>query len=133
MTLTEITNELEINDRVTTKDHKEKFPKEVKCRLLNPAKSLNQWRGTDEALEWFSNINKKKQQVRLQLEIVDFYPSIIEDLFNKPLDFTSTICTISDDKRNILKNAIKSLLFSDGATWLKKNKTDLHDVTIDNA
>ena len=114
-------------------------------RLINPAKSnigrisknileninrqirlkynLNQWRSTDQALEWFSNIDSKTRKVLLQLDIVDFYPSISEDLFNKALDFADTICTISDSTRKILKNARKSLLFSDGATWQKKNRT----------
>ena len=156
----QITDELEISDRVepmaqkeayiTIKDHKERFPNDVKCRLINPAKSnigrisknileninrqirlkynLNQWRSTDQALEWFSNIDSKTRKVLLQLDIVDFYPSISEDLFNKALDFADTICTISDSTRKILKNARKSLLFSDGATWQKK--TGLHDVTM---
>ena len=64
----------------------------------------------------FSNIDSKTGKVLLQLDIVDFYPSISED---KALDFDDNTCTISDNTRKILKNARKSLLFSDGTTWQK--------------
>ena len=155
-----ITEKLKISDRVepiahqeayvTIKDHKEGFPNNVKCRLINPAKSnigkisklileeinekirdkfnLNQWRSTRQALDWFNSVTDKKRKTFLLLDICDFYPSISEDLFNKAIDFAADIVPISVDERQILTNARKSLLFSDNETWQKK--TGLHDVTM---
>ena len=87
-----ITSVLGISDRVepiahkeayiTLKDHKEGFPNNIKCRLINPAKSnvgaigkqllqkindeirqkleLNQWRDTQQVVDWFSELKNKK-------------------------------------------------------------------------
>ena len=91
--------------------HKDNFPNNVKCRLINPAKSnvgkisqqllqkinseirvklgLQQWRSTTDTLNWFKNLRNKTRLKFLQLDIVDFYPSITEELFNDALDFAS--------------------------------------------
>ena len=147
-----ITNELEISDRVepithrnayiTLKDHKENFPNDVKCRLINPTKSnvgkisqqilqninkkirdelnLQQWRSTPEALKWFKSLANKTRLKFIQLDIVDFYPSISENLFNKTLDWASKTVPINNKTRAILNNARQSILFHNNATW-KKN------------
>ena len=66
---------------ITIKDHKPHFPNNIQCRLLNPCKSqvgkiskeylecmnskiresanLNQWRNTNEVIEWFKQIPNK--------------------------------------------------------------------------
>ena len=135
---------------ITIKDHKDEFPNVVKCRLINPAKTqigrlskeilqevnskiretynLNQWRSTGETLQWFKEIKEKTRRVFLQLDIVDFYPSINEELLNEALDFADSVTPLSQINRQILKNARKSLLFSNDTTWQKK--TGLHDVTM---
>ena len=135
---------------VTIKDHKDGFPNSVKCRLINPAKSnigkisklileelnekirehfkLNQWRSTNQALAWYNSIPDKKRKTFLLLDICDFYPSISEELFSKALNFAESIIPISDDKKQILTNARKSLLFANNEVWQKK--TSLHDVTM---
>ena len=138
------------NAYLTIKDHKEGFPNVVKCRLINPAKSnigrisktilqginaelrqehkLNQWRSTGEVLEWYKSLEDKKTLNFIVLDICDFYPSISEELFQSALEFASKTTPIDADKRQILLNARKSLLFSDNRTWQKK--TGLHDVTM---
>ena len=105
----QITDELEISDRtepmaqkeayITIKDHKERFPNDVKCRLINPAKSnigrisknileninrqirlkynLNQWRSTRTVIDWFKQIEHKSS---CRFDIVEFYPSISHKL-----------------------------------------------------
>ena len=119
----DITQKLKISDRVepiarkgayvTIKDHKDGFPNNVKCRLINPAKSnigllsknilrrvnadirekckLQQWRSTNQALEWFNALPNKTRHVFMQLDIVDFYPSISKSLFNKAIDFAKNL------------------------------------------
>ena len=68
---------------ITLKDHKDNFRSHPTCRLLNPCKSelgrvskcileninktikatlkLNQWKNTNEVIEWFTNIENKHQ------------------------------------------------------------------------
>ena len=155
-----ITEKLDISDRVepiaqksayiTIKDHKEDFPNNVKCRLINPAKSnigkisqqilqdinqkirdklnLQQWRSTADTLNWFKNLKNKKQLKFIQLDIVDFYPSITEELFNSTLDFASETVHINTDTKTLLRNARKSILFHNNDVW--KKSTGLFDVTM---
>ena len=147
-----ITDTLKISDRVepiankscyiTIKDHKEDFPSNVKCRLINPAKSnigiigkqiiskinetirtklkLQQWRCTSDMLDWFKNLENKPEHTLLQLDIVDFYPSITEQLFDTALTFAKTITPISNLDINILHNARQSILFHNNEIWRKK-------------
>ena len=155
-----IAETLEISDRVepiahknayiTVKDHKDNFPNNVKCRLINPAKtnigkisknilqkkneiirttlSLQQWRSTTDTLTWFKNLESKTMLKFIQLDIVDFYPSITETLFNKALTFASTITPITEETRSILLNARQALLFHDNRAWIKTS--GLFDVTM---
>ena len=66
---------------LTIKDHKEKFPSEIPCRLINPSKTrmgkvskkildninvsvrratgLTQWKNSQEVLSWFDSIEEK--------------------------------------------------------------------------
>ena len=155
-----ITDNLGISDRVepiapknsyiTIKDHKPDYPNNIKCRLINPAKSnigkiskqiltkinetirqklgLQQWRSTTDTLNWFKNLKQKQKLKFLVLDIVDFYPSINEKLFETTLNFANTITPISDEDATILRNARKSILFHNGDVWTKN--TGLFDVTM---
>ena len=70
------------------------------CRLINPPKNevgkiskivlekinkkllkeldFNQWKNTDDAIQWFRNIQNKSECKFIQLDIKEFYPSITE-------------------------------------------------------
>ncbi len=83
---------------ISLKDHKENFENNPKCRLINPTKSesgklskiildkinsnlrkipnLNQWKNTQNVIEWFGNIKEKHRHSFISFDIVDFYPSI---------------------------------------------------------
>ena len=93
---------------ITLKDHKDNFINQPKCRLINSTKSqigkissqilkninktlrtklnLLQWQNTKDALTWFKNIKQKKNKKFLQLDIVEFYPSITEELLDRVND-----------------------------------------------
>ena len=138
------------NAYVTLKDHKENFPNVVKCRLINPAKSnigkisqqllkginsqirehlnLQQWRSTADTLNWFKNLKNKTRLKFIQLDIVDFYPSITEELFKAALQFAGDTVNITTEEYEILLNARQSLLFHNDTVW--KKVTGLFDVTI---
>ena len=138
---------------VTLKDHKKGFPNDPKCRLINPAKTnigllskkilqkvnsnirlickLKQWRSTNETLEWYNALPNKTRHVFLQLDIVDFYPSISKTLFIEAIEFAKTITNINPEEERILKNSRKSLLFFDNSAWKKKKKTPDADDAAD--
>ena len=156
----EITDVIGISDRVepiahkeayvTIKDHKDRFPNDVKTRLINPAKSnigriskmilqsvneqlrnhhgLLQWRSTEDALSWFNALDGKGGLTFLQLDIVDFYPSISRELFDQAIEFARETVEICDETKKILLNARQSLLFHDNCVWRKQS--GLFDVTM---
>ena len=96
---------------VTIKDHKERFPDKISCRLINPSKTdigkiskqildrvsntilvknkVNQWKNTYSVLEWYRNIKQKDQCSFVVLDIENFYPSISTKLFDEAVSFTN--------------------------------------------
>ena len=135
---------------VTLKDHKPNFENNPKCRLINPAKSnmgriskielqkinakireetgLLQWRNTASVLQWFKGLENKSSLEFIQFDIVNFYPSITEKLFDDAIEFARTIIDIPQNIVDIVKNARESLLFHDGKVWQKE--TGIFDVTM---
>ena len=83
---------------ITLKDDKPNFTTNPKCRLINPLKSelgkvskfliekvntiirdkslANQLRDTDTTINWFKNIDNKRNSISMQLDIKEFYSSI---------------------------------------------------------
>ena len=140
----------EKNAFITLKDHKPNFPNNPKCRLINPSKSeigkisksflddinsklrtatgLIQWRNTNDVISWFQNINNKKDCTFLKYDIVDFYPSISENLLSKSLEFAKEHLDIDDVVTNTIYHSRKSLLFWDNNIWMKKES--IFDVTM---
>ena len=57
--------------------------------------------------------NIKHTQSLITFDIVDFYQSISEDLLTKALEFTSKYDTITDEEKNIIIKAKKSLIFTE--------------------
>ena len=135
---------------ILLKDHKSDFQAKKPCRLINPAKSqvgkiskrilektiktlkdslnLNQWKNTQEVLAWFKK-NRTSSSMFLQFDVVNFYPSISEELFKKSLDFAKETTTLTKEEEEILHHARNSLLVStDGQVWQKK--TGIFDVTM---
>ena len=81
---------------------------------------LKQWRNTKAAIEWFKGIENKTRKNFIQLDIVNFYPSIKEELFRKAIEFSEETELITANTKECLYNARKSLLFSNDAPWTKK-------------
>ena len=118
---------------VTLKDHKPNFPNNPKCRLINPAKSeigiiskiqldkinsiirsntqLNQWRNTSAVISWFKDLPNKSACRFVKLDVVEFYPSIGEELFLKAISFAKEYTTIERETINLILHSRKSLLF----------------------
>ena len=101
---------------ITIKDHKEGFPSKVQARLINPAKSnigkiskqilstiisevqkatkSNQWRNTNQVIDWFNNLENKTSLSFLKFDVVSFYPSINKQLFVNAVEWAKNFTTI---------------------------------------
>ena len=137
---------------VTLKDHKENFDSHPKCRLINPAKSelgkvskvildainnnirsiikVNQWKNSQSVIEWFKNIPDKPHHTFVSFDVVEFYPSITEDLLDKAILWAKSFMDIPDEHVSIIKHARKSLLFNVNKPWVKRNNNSMFDVAM---
>ena len=66
----------------------------------------------------------------INFDIVDFYPSISEELLCEALSFASNYVPITDNEKSIIIQAKSSVLFSQNKTWCKKTSSSLFDVTM---
>ena len=136
---------------ITLKDHKPNFQNNPTVRLLNPAKNelgrisktildkinvnlrnslhLNQWKNTQEVIDWFKGIDNKQRYKFIMFDIKDFYPSISKELLTDALMFAETIINLDDQDKKIIYHSRKSLLFNQEQTWMKKGN-DLFDVSM---
>ena len=138
---------------ITFKNHKPNFQNNIKCRLLNPAKSylgkisksildninntirsnsnLIQWKNSYEVINWFKNIRMKAQKCFLKFDIVDFYQSIKNEQLTNALRFARNYINITDDDEHIIRHSCKTLLFdNDNQTWEKTNNVNFFDIPM---
>ena len=140
------------NAFITIKDHKENFMNNTKCRLINPAKpelgkvskkliesinetvrektKVNQWHNSNDVIEWFKNIERDEKKIFIQFDIVEFYPSITKELLEKSLNHASNYVEITEQQKRIIAHVRKSLLFTNGQHWKKKEGDPEFDVTM---
>ena len=72
----------------------------------------------------------KQAQSFISFYIVDFYPPISEDLLTQALVFASQYDNITDEEKNIIIKAKKSILFNGNTAWCKRETKSLFDVTM---
>lgn len=96
------------------------------------ATGVNQWKNTSSVLQWYKSLPNKCKAAFISFDVVEFYPSITEDLLRRALDFASSYVNISPDDRQIIIRAKHSwsLLFNNETPWQKKNSSTLFDVTM---
>ena len=66
-------------------------------------------------------MNNKTRLQFIQIDIVDYYPSISLELFNKAIEFARTCVNIDNLTIDIVLNARKSLLFHNNSAWIKQS------------
>ena len=137
---------------ISLKDHKENFTNNPKCRLINPAKNnlgliskqildrINnsirskaqprQWQNTTSVIDWFSSIKDKNKHSFLVFDIVDFYPSISEQLLKLSLEYTKQHTTVTDEEIEIIMHSRKTLLFDKNEPWVKRGDSPMFDVAM---
>ena len=92
---------------------------------------VNQWRNTATVLEWFSNLQEKSKLSFIVFDIVDFYPSISEELIKKWLDWARQYTVISDIQIDTIMHARQTLLYDNKSDiWTKRNTTNQFDVSM---
>ena len=137
---------------VTLKYHKPDFKNNPTCRLLNPSKSYigtvsknilhgittkiiqatkaNLWRSTNNAIEWYKTIPDKQNHPFITFDVCNFYPSISEELLTKALDYASKFATVTQEDREIIIHAKRSLLHHQNSPWTKRDSDSMFDVTM---
>ena len=137
---------------ITLKDHKENFADKLPCLLINPAKSemgkisksildningrlrektgVTLWSNSMAVAEWFKGIADKNRCTFVCFDIAEFYPSISEGLLRKALAWAKMHTEITENEIEVIYNSRKSLLFSKGKTWMKRDGGGLFDVAM---
>ena len=115
---------------LTLKDHKPNFIEKKPCILINPAKNqigkisklllqdiiqqiqktqppstLTLWRNTNELKLWFGEIDNKKKVKFITFDVVDFYPSITEDLLDRALERARNMTDIDETTVHTIKQS----------------------------
>ena len=149
---------------VTTKDHKEDFARKPKFRLINPAKpdigrisriklqdwmtrlrtrlDLNQWRSTQEVVDWFNSLENKQKLKFIKFDIESFYPSITKELLNKTIKWAKSVepvhkgcsqkdmdCDECNEDLDIIYAARRNFVFNNEKPFVKKGRENF-DVTM---
>jgi hypothetical protein len=92
--------------------------------------NVNQWKNTTNVIDWFNKIESKSSCSFTQFDIVEYYPSISEDLLMKSINYAKSLTTVTDEDIHIIMHARKSILFNNEEPWTKKNGNAMFDVTM---
>ena len=90
---------------------------------------FNQLENSFAAITWFENLQNTQDLSFIQFDIIDFYPSISEELLQKAIQFAKQFIDISDSDCEIIFQARKSFLFHNNIAW-EKSKNKEFDVTM---
>ena len=137
---------------VTIKHHKEGFPDEISCRLINPSEAdigkiskqildrvgntilvknkVNQWKNMYSAMEWYRNIKRKDQCSFVVFDIESFYPSISTKLFDEAVSFAKLYYDFTSDELELIMHSRKTLLFWQDSAWVKKEGHEDFDIPM---
>ena len=91
--------------------------------------SFNQWKNTQNVIDWLNKIPNKKLHKFLVFDIKEFYTSIKEQLLKEALDFANSYINIPENGKTIINHARKPLLFIKQQTWIKR-ESGLFDVIM---
>ena len=87
-------------------------------------------KNTASVINWFNNIPNKANSVFIVFDIESFYPSISEVLLKISINYAKQFFNIPERDIDIIMHSRKSLLFHQGAAWVKKGDSGLFDVTM---
>ena len=136
---------------ITVKDHKNNFPLNIECRLINPGKNhigkiskeilenivneirsqtnLKQWKNSSEVIKWFNTIECKTNKCFITFDIEKFYPSIKREHLVKAIKFARIYTTITENDMKIIEHTCISILTHENRNWIK-SEDSLFDVPM---
>ena len=83
--------------------------------------NLNQWKNTKDVINWFSQLRHKNKPTFLTFDIIDFYPSISDELLNKSMELAKKHTSIDDQEYETIMHSRRTLLHDNkGNMWTKK-------------
>ena len=83
---------------------------EINQHLVASA-NINQWKNTQNIINWFDKIENKRDVAFIQFDIENFYLSITMELLYKPIQFAKEITSIPDEDLDIIMESRKTILF----------------------
>ena len=114
----------------------------MQCRLINPTKTeigrdrkyildrintdirskckLNQWKNTEDVINWFTQLRQKNNRTFLTFDIIDFYPSISNELLNKSIEWAKKHTSIDDQEYEKIMNSRRTLLHDNNGNMRTK-------------
>ena len=98
--------------------------------ILVDSLKINQWKDTDNVINWLNAIKDKSQCYFIELDIAEFYPTITESILDTAISFARQHTNISNENLRIIKHCRKSLLYKKQEPWKKKNTDSCFDVTM---
>ena len=127
------------------KAHKQNLRSATPCCLINPCKSelgkiskiifeninqtfieklnVNQWKNTETVIHWFKPIEQKSRSFFIQFNVMEFYPSITENILEEVIKFAKQHTEKDEKGLIIIKHCRKSLLYHEDEAW-KKEESD---------
>ena len=91
---------------------------------------LHQWKNTRSVVDWFSSIGDKHKHSFLVFDIVEFFPSISEELQRSTLENAKQHTAISEQEVEIIMHLRKTFLFDKNEPWVKRGDSPMFDVAM---
>ena len=90
------------------------------------------WKNSVAVIEWFRSIEMKENCTFTNFDIVDFYPTISEDLLSSAISFAKRHVKITSEEVDIIHHStcINSLLFSNDKAWMQREGSRLFNVAM---
>ena len=99
-------------------------------KTLTEKLNVNQWKNTDMVIHWFKSIDQKSKCFFIQFDVMEFYPSITEQILEDEIVFAKQHMDIAEKDFRIIKHCRKSLLYHEHEAWKKKESASCFDVTM---
>ena len=73
--------------------------------------NVKQWKNTDTIIHWLKSIVQNSKCFFIQFDVIEFYPSITEKIFEDVIAFAKQHMAIAENDLKIIKHCRKSLLY----------------------
>ena len=97
---------------------------------IRSKKRLHQWKNTKSVVDWFLSIGDKHKHSFPVFDIVEFFPSISEELQRSTLEYAKQHTTVSEQEVEVIMHLRKTLLFDKNEPWVKRRGSLMFDVAM---